>query len=68
MKEQTMRVLDVSGDYNGRYRLLEDRGDGTLVIEADTSLDAILERQGARRATADEFAEYLGQLPTDGEG
>jgi len=41
---------------------------GPLVIEADTSLDAILERQGARRATADEFAEHLGQLPTDGEG
>ncbi len=63
-----MPILEVTGAYNGRYRLLEDRGDGTLVIEADTSLDAILERQGARRATADEFAEYLGQLPTDGEG
>lgn len=63
-----MRVLQVTGDYNGRYHVLEDRGDGTLVIEADTSLNAILERQGARRATAEEFAEHLGQLPTDGEG
>jgi hypothetical protein len=38
------------------------------VIGPDTSAEAIHRRQGSRPATAQEFEQHFGDLPTDDEG
>lgn len=67
-----MPHVTLAGDLTGTYRVAEQRPDGTLVLEPDTSAQAILERQGARAATPDEFdawaAEHGPLLEPDAEG
>jgi hypothetical protein len=49
--------------------LVEERPDGSLVLAADTSADAILCRHNMTPATLEEFeAEYVPVQPPDGEG
>lgn len=52
----------------GIYDVEELEGGDLLLRRRLTTLDEILERQGGRRATAEEFEEHFGQLPRDGEG
>lgn len=67
-----MPHVTLAGDLTGEYRVVEQRPDGTLVLQPDTSAAAILERQGARSETQDEFeawaAEHGPLLEPDGEG
>ncbi len=58
------RIVDVSGALTGRYELLEEREDGTVVLSPDTSLVAIRRRLGTEPVSADEFEELFGDLPT----
>jgi hypothetical protein len=49
----------LSGDVTGEYVVVEQRDDGKLVIEPDTSMEAIRRRHDATPATLEEFeAEY----------
>jgi CheY-like chemotaxis protein len=71
VKEKAMKQVTLVDDEPvtaDRYVVDEHLEDGGLVIYPDTSLDAILERAGARRATPEEFREAFGDLPSDGEG
>jgi hypothetical protein len=64
--------IKLSGDIEGAYVVTERRPGGELVIAPDTSWEAMLERTGARAATAEELtafeAEHGPLLPPDGEG
>jgi hypothetical protein len=62
-----MRIT-LTGDVNGEYIVDEVLADGRLVIGPDTSAEAIHRRQGSRPATAQEFEQHFGDLPTDDEG
>jgi hypothetical protein len=37
-------------------------------VSPDTSVEAILARQGDKRLSDEEFDQHFGHLPTDGEG
>jgi hypothetical protein len=54
------------------YVVAEKHEDGSLVLRPDLSTDAMLRRQGARRATPEEFEAFVAEhgplLPPDGEG
>jgi hypothetical protein len=64
-----MPHVTLAGDRHGEYLIAEERPDGSLVLLPDTSVDAILDRMGARPATVEEFEAEHGQLsPPDGEG
>jgi hypothetical protein len=59
----------LSGDVTGEYVVVEQRDDGKLVIEPDTSMEAIRRRHNATPATLEEFEAEYGPLQTpDGEG
>lgn len=59
----------LSGDATGEYIVVEQRDDGRLAIESDTSMEAILLRQNLTPATLKEFeAEHRPIQPADGEG
>lgn len=61
--------VKLSGDLSGDYVVVDKREDGSLVIEPDTSMEAIRHRHGATPATLEEFeAEYGPVGPPDGEG
>lgn len=69
VSEQTLPHVTVTGDRSGDYRIAEERPDGTLVLQPDTSVDAIFRRAGAEPATLAEFeAEYGPIGESDGEG
>ena len=52
----------------GDYVVVDKREDGSLVIEPDTSMEAIRRRHSATPATLEEFeAEYGPVGPPDGE-
>ena len=57
-------IVEVTGAVNGRYEVLEQAEDGTLVLGPDTSLQAIMRRHNSRPATAEEFQAAFGDLPT----
>ncbi len=57
-------IVEVTGAINGRYELLEQADDGTVVLGPDTSFKAIMERLGSRPATDEEFQQAFGELPT----
>jgi hypothetical protein len=59
-----MRIVDVTGAVTGRYEVLEEREDGTVVLSPDTSIGAIMRRLGSTRATDEEFEAAFGDLPT----
>jgi hypothetical protein len=58
------RIVDVTGAVTGRYELLEEREDGTVVLSPDTSIAAIRRRLGTQPVDAEEFNELFGDLPT----
>lgn len=61
--------VTVEGDVSGEYILVEEREDGSLVLQSDTSMEAIRRRHNATPATLEEFeAEYGPVQPPDGEG
>lgn len=54
---------------SGDYVIVEKREDGSLVLQPDTSMEAIRRRHHATPATLEEFeAEYGPLQPPDGEG
>jgi len=57
-------IVELTGALTGRYELLEQAEDGTIVLGPDTSAEAIMRRHNSRPATADEFRAALGDLPT----
>jgi hypothetical protein len=64
-----MPHVTLAGDRDGDYLIAEERPDGSLVLLPDTSVDAMLDRMGARRATLEEFEAEHGKLrPPDDEG
>jgi hypothetical protein len=61
--------VTVQGDVTGEYIVVEERDDGSLVLQPDTSMEAIRRRHNATPATLEEFeAEYGPLQPPDGEG
>jgi hypothetical protein len=61
--------VTLSGDVSGDYVIVEKQDDGSLLLAADTSMDAILPRHDLMPATLEEFeAEYGPLQPPDGEG
>lgn len=66
-----MKHVTVTGAVNGRYVISDRRPDGALMLEPDTSIEAIRERTGTREPTAEEWAEFgcdygSQMLPPDG--
>jgi hypothetical protein len=69
VKEQHMPHVTLAGDRTGEYLIAEERPDGSLVLLPDTSVEAILDRMGARPASLEEFETEHGELgPPDAEG
>jgi hypothetical protein len=61
--------VTVEGDVSGEYIVVEEREDGSLLLQPDTSMEAIRRRHNATSATLEEFeAEYGPLQPPDGEG
>lgn len=61
--------VTVEGDVSGEYIIVKKREDGSLVLQPDTSTDAIRRRHNATPATLEAFeAEYGPLQPPDGEG
>lgn len=58
------RIVEVTGAVSGRYEVLEEREDGTVVLGPDTSIAAIRRRLGTQPVSAEEFNELFGDLPT----
>lgn len=61
-------AVTVAGSVNGRYEVLEQRDDGTLVLGPDVGSTAVDKRMGTRPMTPAEFDQHFGDLPTDDEG
>lgn len=57
-------MVEVTGAVSGRFELLEQAEDGTIVLGPDTSAEAITRRQNSRPATDEEFEAAFGDLPT----
>jgi len=51
----------------GDYIVVERNPDGSVLLAPDTSIGAIERRAGARAASAEEFDQFFGDLPRDGE-
>lgn len=69
MAEQRASHVTLNGDLSGDYIIVERREDGSLVLQPDTSMEAIRRRHNATSATLEEFeAEYGPLQPPDGEG
>ena len=59
-----LRIVDVTGAVTGRYEVLEEREDGTVVLSPDTSIDAIMRRLGSTPVSDGEFRAAFGDLHT----
>jgi hypothetical protein len=69
MAVQRASHVTLNGDMSGDYVVVEKREDGSLVLQPDTSMEAIRRRHNATPATLEEFeAEYGPLQPPDGEG
>lgn len=69
MAVQRTTHVTLNGDMSGDYVIVEKREDGSLVLQPDTSMEAIRRRHNATPATLEEFeAEYGPLQPPDGEG
>ena len=69
MAVQRATHVTLEGDVSGEYIVIEKRDDGSLVLQPDTSMEAIRRRHKATSATLEEFeAEYGPVQPPDGEG
>ncbi len=67
--EHPIAHVTLAGDKNGEYIITEERPDGTLVLEPDTSATAILRRLGHEPARLEDFQAAHGPvLPSDDEG
>ena len=61
--------VTLNGAMSGDYVIVEKREDGSLVLQPDTSMEAIRRRHNATPATLEEFeAEYGPLQAPDGEG
>jgi hypothetical protein len=67
MSENAMHVT-LAGDRAGDYLVEEELPDGRLVLRPDPSYPTVTPTFGGRVATAEEFKQMLGSLPSDGEG
>lgn len=64
-----MPRVTLAGGRTGDYLIAEERPDGSLLLRPDTSVEAILDRMGARPATLEEFQADHGRLQaSDAEG
>lgn len=63
---KTVRLEDP--DLAGTYDVEQLEGGDLLLRRQVTTFDEILEGQGGRRLTTEEFEEHFGDLPHDGEG
>lgn len=69
VSDQTLPQVTLAGDRTGEYRVAEEREDGTLVLQPDTSVDAMFRRASAQPATLAEFEALYGSITEpDGEG
>jgi hypothetical protein len=69
MKGSRVKVTLSEAGVAGDYVVVERREDGSLVLEPDTSVDAIRRRHNLKPATVAEFeAEYGSVAAPDGEG
>jgi hypothetical protein len=69
MKEERVKVTLTEYGVAGDYIVVERHEDGGLLLEPDTSVEAIRRRHNLRSATVAEFeAEYGPVLAPDGEG
>jgi hypothetical protein len=64
VEDERLPIVDVTGAVNGRYEVLEQGEDGTIVLGPDTSADAIMRRLGSTPMTEQEFERAFGDLPT----
>jgi hypothetical protein len=69
MAVQRASHVTLDGGMSGDYVIVEKREDGSLVLQPDTSIEAIRRRHDATPATLEDFeAEYGPVQPPDGEG
>jgi hypothetical protein len=67
--EDSTAHVTLAGDKSGEYIITEERPDGTLVLEPDTSAAAILRRLGHEPASLEDFQAAHGPiLAPDDEG
>ena len=66
----TQPHVTLSGDIVGEYVVKDRRPDGSLVLvpDSDEGYPAVVPAFSGSAATAEEFQQLLGELPTDGEG
>lgn len=64
MDENSLPIVEVTGALEGRYEVLEQAEDGTVVLGPDTSIEAIMRRTGTEPVSQEEFQELFGDLPT----
>jgi hypothetical protein len=61
--------VTLAGDRAGRYVVVDERPDGTLMLAPEDSVDAMLDRHELEPATLEAFeAEHGSVAPADGEG
>jgi hypothetical protein len=58
------RIVEVTGALQGRYEILEQADDGTVVLGPDTSIEAIMRRTNTEPVSVEEFEQLFGHLPT----
>jgi hypothetical protein len=69
MAQKAMTYVTLSGGKTGRYVVRKEQKDGKLLLEPDTSAQAMLKRHGLKRSSHKKFAgQHVPLLPPDGEG
>ncbi len=68
-KKLDVRIGDVVEIDGRRYDVVSDKEGGVTLEPAITKSAAqILDEQGLRRLSSEEFKQHFGDLPSDGEG
>ena len=68
MIRSVKRITLEDPEFAGTYEVEPLEGGDLLLRRELTSAKDILERQGGRRLTPEEFEQHFGHLPSDGEG
>lgn len=69
VKKLDVKIGDVVEIDGRRYDVVSDKQGGVTLESAITmTADQILEQEGLRPLTDEEFEEQFGDLPSDGEG
>jgi hypothetical protein len=69
MAQKAMTYVTLSGGKRGRYIVRKEHKNGNLLLEPDTSAQAMLDRHGLKRSSHKKFSAQHGPLaPPDGEG